>query len=78
MLFTSLTDPVEVARAQAALDAAWREIKPALAEDHQERERLRLGSIIAGLLIVAVDEADLSRRAIERFRQSVRPEMLGG
>ena len=69
MPFTSLTDPVDIARAQAALDAAWDEIRPRL-DDSQDldRERQRLVSIVANLVMVAIDDEDLTRRTLEKFR----------
>lgn len=70
MPFSSLTDPVELARARAALDAAWDEIRLSLPDPCDERERLRLAYIIASLTVIAEDEDDLTRRAVERFRRA--------
>lgn len=69
MPFSSLRDPVDIARAQAALDAAWEKIRPSL-DDRQdrERERQRLASIVTNLVMVAIDDEDLARRALEKFR----------
>lgn len=69
MPFSSLSDPVELARAAAALDSAWQEIKASL-PDATESERIRLAYIVASLVAVAKDEGDLTRRAIERYRKS--------
>lgn len=67
--FSSLTDPVEIARAQAALDAAWEQIRPSLYEGQDlERERQRLAYIVANLVMVALDDEDLARRALEKFK----------
>lgn len=70
MPFSSLTDPVELARAQAALDAAWTEIKSTLPDCDPEQARARLAYIIAPLVAVAEDEDDLTRRAVARYRSS--------
>lgn len=70
MPFSSLNDPVDLARAQAALEAAWQDVKPADVDVFDERERTRLAYIVAALVAVAEDEDDLKRRAVERYRQS--------
>lgn len=71
MPFSSLNDPVDLARAQAALEAAWNEVRATIPHAVEERERTRLAYIVAALFNVAKDEDDLMRRAIERYRQSV-------
>jgi len=70
MPFSSLTDPVELARACGALDAAWNEVRLSLSDPYDERERTRLAYIVASLVAIAEDEDDLTRRAIERFRRA--------
>ena len=67
--FSSFSDPADVARAQAALDAAWAEVASSVPEADHERERTRMAYIVASYALVAVDEEELTRRAIERFRQ---------
>jgi tryptophanase len=69
MPFSALTDPVELARAGAALDAAWNEIRLTVPHSDHERERTHLAYIIASLVAVAEDEDDLTQRVIERYRQ---------
>ncbi len=71
MPFSSLTDAVELARASAALDAAWNEVRLSLSDPYDERERTRLAYIVASLVAVAEDEDDLTQRAIERFRRAL-------
>ncbi len=71
MPFSSLTDPVELARASAALDAAWNEVRLSLSDPYDERERTRLAYIVASLVAIAEDEDDLTQRAIERFRRAL-------
>jgi len=67
MPFSCLTDSTDLARAQGALDAAWQRIRPLIAADDHERERLRLAYIIASYTLVALDEDDLAERAWKRF-----------
>lgn len=68
MTFSSLNDPVDVARAEAAFDAAWHQVEASLKENADiETERLRLADIVVSLIPIAEDEADLARRAIERY-----------
>lgn len=69
MPFSSLTDPVDIARAQAALDAAWDKIRPGLDTGQDlERERQRLAYIVANQVMIAIDDEDLMRRTLEKFR----------
>lgn len=70
MPFSSLTDPVELARAQAALDAACQELRSTSPDVEIEKVRSRLAYIIAPLVAVADDEDDLTRRAVARFLHS--------
>lgn len=70
MPFSSLSDPVDLARAQGALDSAWDEVRSIIPHACEEQERIRLAYIVAALVHVAEDEDDLTRRAIERYRQS--------
>jgi len=70
MPLSSLTDPVELARAGAALDAAWNEVRSTLQDPFNERERTRLAYIIASLVAIAEDEDDLARLAVAKFRRA--------
>lgn len=69
MPFSSLTDPVDLARAQSALDAAWKRIAPIIDEHDHEEARTRLAYFIASFALAALDEDDLAERAIEQFRK---------
>lgn len=69
MPFSSLTDPIELARAGAALDAAWDEIKSSVPDGYDKRERLRLAYIVASFVAVANDEDELARLAVERYQR---------
>ncbi|MGO4175978.1 hypothetical protein [Bosea sp. TAF32] len=70
MPFSSLSDPTDLARADAALEAAWGEIKSSIPPAFEERERSRLAYIVSALVAVAGDEQDLTSRAVERYRRS--------
>jgi len=71
MPFSSLNDPVDLARAQAALEAAWNEIKSTIPDASEERDRTNLAYIIAALVGVAGDEDELTTLAVERYRKSI-------
>jgi hypothetical protein len=68
MPFSSLQNPVDLARAQAALDEVWAQIKPLIDEPDRERERTRLSYIVASLVKLALDEEDLVDRALRQYR----------
>lgn len=69
MPFSSLNDPVDIARAQAALGTVWNEVRPGVPDADQERERTRLAYLVANFAHVALDEADLVRRTLDRYRK---------
>lgn len=49
MPFSSLNDPVDLARVQAALEAAWNEVRLTIPDASDEREHTRLAYIITSL-----------------------------
>ncbi len=68
MLFSSLNDPVDVARAQAAMEMAWDQVRTSLTGSADlTEERSRLAGIVLDLVVIAEDETDLARRAVDRF-----------
>lgn len=71
MPFSSLNDSVDLARAQAALDAAWIEVEPTIPDAMKGHERTTLAYIVAGLAAAATDEDELRRRAIETYRRQL-------
>jgi len=77
MPFSSLSDPVDVARAQAAMEAAWAEIQPTIPTATHAQERLRLTYIVTALTGRVSDEDDLAKRAIERYHRAVQAEGRG-
>lgn len=71
MPLSSLNDPVDLARAQAALEQAWQQLKDANLA-HSEEDRNRLAHTIATLTPLVLDEKELTRRAVDKFKTSLR------
>jgi len=69
MPFSSLSDPVEIARAQTALEEVWAEIERQGIEYHgtPDGERARAAQIVAGLLAQSTSNDDLVRLSVARF-----------
>ncbi len=67
MRFSSL-DPVDLARAQAALETAWRAVRPSVPDASIHAEREKLAQVVADLAVIAEDEDDLALRALHRYR----------
>ena len=61
MPFSSLNDPVDLARAQAVLKAVWDEVRSSTPDAFEQRQRTRLAYIVAALVAVAEDEEVLRR-----------------
>ncbi len=70
MPFSSLTGPVDLARAQAALETAWQILKLGIDEEEHERERTRLVYIVASFAMIANDENELVEKALRRYREA--------
>lgn len=64
MPFSSLTDPPDLARACASLEAVWRRVKASIPASDHEKERERIAYLVAGFAPVALDEDDLTRRVL--------------
>jgi|APAra7269096613_1048513.scaffolds.fasta_scaffold61370_2 hypothetical protein len=69
MPFSTLLHPTDVARAQGALDTAWREIKDTIPDEDQEKARTKLAYFVASYALVAGDDAELARLAVARLRK---------
>jgi hypothetical protein len=69
MPFSSLTDHIDLGRAEAALEKSWAELKQVLAAGSDELERNNLAYIVPSLVPLALDEEDLAHRAIDRLRE---------
>lgn len=68
MPFSSLTDPGELALAQAAFQEAWRQVvAEGIVSDDEPAERSRLAQIVTGLLPVCRNEDELVLLAISQF-----------
>lgn len=69
MPFSSLTDPVDFARAQAVFDRAWAKVRETerLSGGTEVAEKTRLAAIVAGCAPFAMDEAELMETALKRF-----------
>ncbi|MET3889082.1 hypothetical protein ABIE41_000158 [Bosea sp. OAE506] len=70
MPLSTLKEPLDLARAEGALDLAWRRLKADNLLVAPESDRIRLASMIVELLIMAEDEDDLAKRAIDKFKKS--------
>jgi len=70
MPFSSLIDPADIARAYAALEAVWSEVKASIPEQYQERERTRISYLVAGCAPLALDEEDLKQNVLIQYRGS--------
>jgi len=71
MPFSSLSDPADLARAYAALESVWREIKDLVPDGEHERERTRVACIVASLAPMALDEDDLTQSVLLHYRRSL-------
>lgn len=65
----SFKKPADLSRAQGALEATWRLLKPLLDDPDLEREHARLTFIIASLELATHDEQELIERCLERYWQ---------
>ena len=63
----SFKEPADHSRAQGALEATWRLLKPLLDEPDLEREHALLTFIIASLVPTTHDERELIERCLERY-----------
>ncbi len=70
MPFSSLSDPADIARAYAALDAIWREVGDAVPTGLRESERRKIAYLIAEFAPMALDEEDLKRNVLLHLRES--------
>ena len=70
MPYSSLSDPVDLARAQAVLKAVWDEVRSSTPDAFEQRQRTRLAYNVAALVAVAEDEEDLRRKVLVLYRQS--------
>lgn len=69
MPFSSLSDPSDLARAHAALEAVWNEVKGSIPDADHEKERTRIAYLVAGFAPMALDEDDLKQNVLFHYRQ---------
>jgi hypothetical protein len=69
MPFSSLKDPVDMARAFAVMEAAWSDLKGSIPEDRRDAERVRLAYLVASVAPSALDEDDLKKNVMLQFRE---------
>lgn len=70
MPFSSLSDPADIARAYAVLDAIWNEIRERIPEARLDGEKRRVAHLVAELAPMALDEEELKRNVLLHLRQS--------
>lgn len=71
MPFSSLTDPTDLARAFASLEAVWSQVKASIPASEHEKERERIAYFVAGFAPVALDEDDLTRNVLFQLQRDV-------
>ena len=69
MPYSSLSDPVDLARAQAVLKAVWDEVVSSTPDGFEQRQRTRLAYIVAALVAVADDDDVLKRKVLDLYRK---------
>jgi len=70
MPFSSLIEPTDLARAHAALEDIWREVKASIPEPHHERERTKIAYLVAAWAPLALDDEDLKQNVLLQYRES--------
>ena len=68
MPFSSLSDPADLARAYAALEAVWNEVKQSIPDAIQQKERAKIAAIVADCAPLALDEDDLAQNVRLQYR----------
>lgn len=68
MPFSSLNDPADIARAQAALEAVWRDVRETIPGPRHEAELTKIAYIVAGLVPLALDEEELKQNVLSHYR----------
>ncbi|WP_038358004.1 hypothetical protein [Bosea sp. UNC402CLCol] len=69
MPFSSLTDPADLARAYAALEAVRNEVKLTIPEQEHDEQRRKIAYLVAGFAPMALDEDDLKQNILLHIRQ---------
>jgi hypothetical protein len=67
MPFSTLSDPSDLARAYAALEAVWNEVKGLVPAEVHEMERVKIAYLVSHLAPTALDEEDLKQKALLHY-----------
>lgn len=68
MTFAALADPVDIARAHAAVDAAWESLTATrFSSATSDLHREALADIVASYVLLAANDHELVRRSIAAF-----------
>jgi len=71
MPFSSLSDPGDLARAYAALEAVWNEVSGSIPDAEHESERTRIAYLVAGFAPTALDEEDLKQKVFLHYTRLI-------
>jgi hypothetical protein len=71
MPFSSLTDPTDLARAYASLEAVWSQVRASIPASEHAKEREKIAYLVAGFAPVALDEDDLTRNVLFQLQRDV-------
>jgi hypothetical protein len=68
MPFSSLSDPSDLARAYAVLDAVWEQVKGSIPAAEHQRQRTRIAYLVLECTALALDEEELRKNVLIRYR----------
>ncbi len=71
MPFSSLTDPTDLARAYASLEAVWSQVRASIPASEHAKEREKIAYLVAGFAPVALDEDDLTRNVLFQLQRDL-------
>ncbi|RYE33144.1 MAG: hypothetical protein EOP23_09845 [Hyphomicrobiales bacterium] len=71
MPFSSLNDPMDLARAYASMERVWNEVKDTIPEPDQAKERERIAYMVAACAPLALDEDDLTQNVLFQLGQGL-------
>jgi len=66
-----LSDPADLARAYAVLDAVWDEVKASIPTAEHQRQRTRIAYLVLECRPLALDEEALRRNVLIRYRHPI-------
>ncbi len=71
MPFSSLSDPADLARAYAVLDAVWDELRATIPIAEHQRQRTRIAYLVLECRPLALDEEDLRKSVLLRYERPI-------